>query len=252
MSLKESKSMSQILEGLLVFLRLKQFDYVENILKENGICVDAENHSLLKSFGAGWYGQDTEALLWILEKGNYSKRYPEIALCIYSQCNANEEVKNLLKQGLNPKKAPWSNSEDPIGFALRGDADKCLKELVDHLPKEDLTKDLESLLLASSEKRAQNCTITVTQKIKKPTPNAEIAWYLWQTKDNYPENVALSIAKILPTLNIERILKRSKKINVKGTKNVNKERYASLLNKELKTRVFKEKISSSKSFEIES
>lgn len=198
---------NSILESLTVFVKLKQFKYLDNIIKERGIEIDGWDHALLKAVGVGTLPEDNRTLEWILERGNYKEKHPNIALCIYSQCNNHKKVQELLNNGLDPKKSPWQGAEDSIGFAIHGDSHDCIKLLTKGLP----TNELASILLKSSSHNAPKCTIELLKEFKHPIAIAKAAWDLWTQNENnsiqFPVEVALPLAEKIVTLDIKRLLK---------------------------------------------
>jgi hypothetical protein len=198
------------LESLTVFVRLKQFKYLDSIIKERGLEIDGWDHGLLKAVGVGALPEDSRTLEWILDRGNYKEKHPQIALCIYSQCNNHKEVQELLNNGLNPLKSPWKGAEDSLGFAIHGDSQDCIRLLIKKLP----ANKLASILLKASSHNAPKCTIEILKYFKHPVAIAKGAWDLWSQNEEkaipFPADVATCIANKLVKLDIKRLLNPKK------------------------------------------
>jgi hypothetical protein len=195
-----------IIGGLVVFLGLRRFEEVERILKDRGIEIDADDHALLKSAGANSHRAHKESIAWILDKGQYKLKHPQIALCGYCHCDMPNHVSDLLQQGFDPKEEPWEGAENAVGFCLHGDSAQCLKLITQNYP----SSELESLIYISSNRNAPNCTIALTEELKRPIKGLERSWKTWAEKESFPKEVARTLASKLPTLEIQRLVKRNK------------------------------------------
>jgi hypothetical protein len=221
---------NSLIESLTVFLKLKQFKYLDSIIEERGIKVDGWNHALLKSVGAGVVPEDNRTLEWILDRGNYKTNHPLIALCIYCQCNNSTQVAELLGGGLDPTKSPWKGAEDAFGFAIHGDSQDCIRLLIKKLP----ANELAPIFLKASSQNAPKCTIEISKEFKHPVAIAKGAWDLWSQNEKgstpFPTDVAASLANKLTTPDIKRLLKPKKGYSTS---------HKNILAKEIKTRNLK-------------
>jgi len=224
---EELSPKNSTLESLTVCVKLKQFKYLDQIIKEKGLEIDGWNHALLKSVGAGVVPEDNRTLEWILDRGSYKTKHPLIALCIYCQCNNMPEVAKLLEDGLDPKESPWKGAEDAFGFAIHGDSQDCIKLLTKELP----ANELASILLKASSHSAPKCTIEILKEFKQPVAITKGAWDLWSQNEKestlFPTDVASSLANKLTTPDIKRLLKPKKGATTS---------HRNILTKEIKTR----------------
>lgn len=228
MTKKDINPKNQIFESLLVFLKAKQFEYIDSIIEERGIKLDGWDHGLLKAIG-GSHRDNKEHLLYLLERGKYKENHPQIALCIYCQCNSPKEVKELLDQGLDPKRSPWQGAESALGFTLLGDSVDALKLLI-----KDFSQDeIGHALISSSSTIATECTIELAKKLSKPMPKVKDAWQLWANR-GLPLKVAQALSKKLLNSDIKTLLSLK---DSEHPKILNK-----VLEKEYKTREIKKEL----------
>lgn len=222
-----------LFESLIIFLKLNQFKFLEEIILEKKIQIDAWDHKLLKSIGTSKNQSHKEALLWILERGDYKTKHPQIALCVLCQCDQPKEVKELIEQGCDTKEPPWEGGKNAMEFAIHGDSASCLEILVKNFPANELDK----LLLNCASQEANQCSITILKEFKKPNPITNDIWEIWSKHPEFPQmqTLAQTLTAKTTTPTLQKLLKsRTSKTN--NTPHIN------IISKELQMRKFKEAI----------
>lgn len=236
-----------VLESILLALKLKQYKYLRDIIKEQNIRLDDWDHAIIKALGSdgGYSNKNKEALCWVLEKGEYKTKHPEIALCIYSQCDRPQGVKELLEQGCEATEPPWKGAQNAAEFAIYSDSKECLELLT----KTCSQRELEKLLSSCALNQSPECALHILKEINKPTPIAKEAWETWEkyakthNDSHLPEKLAQKLAQKIATLDIQELLGKTKPTQENNV-------HLKILSQELQKRLLKEKVSTSKTLEI--
>jgi len=192
-----------LLNSILVFLKLKQFKYLNNLLKEKEVDICKDNHYLLRAVGSS--NPSKKTLEWILEKGDYVNKHPQIALCILSQCNEVEKVEKILESGIDPDQPPWEGAESAIEFAIEGDAGECVQSLCNTIP----ANKLDFLIRKASHGARASATIALLNQIKTKTQSADTCWQIWEKNSEFPTEVAQALAPKLSSNFIKTLLNKN-------------------------------------------
>lgn len=220
-------------ESLRYCLESADLPKAEKILEELWYFDFSQNgHSLLLDtlMGDYVYRKAKDATRWVLEKGEYNKKYPVQALCAYAALGDSKEVKDLLEKGLdpntpfNPHCSSYSN-RDALDFAYMNERIEAMELLLSNR-KMNPKRPAELLPKAFRYKLTGTCR-TLLKYLKMGDPSIIEAF---KDSPDLPEDWLKDLLKKIRDPDIKKLLSENPS-----------EKTQALCNQELKKRMFIEK-----------